>query len=357
MYNINILITGGAGFVGSNLAFLLKNKYPSRHIIALDNLKRRGSELNLSCLKSAGVDFRHGDIRNREDLNFDESLDFIIDAAAEPSVLAGLDETPDYLIHTNLNGTINLLNLAKKHNAKFIFLSTSRIYPIPYLEKLNYTEEASRFELTDKQSIVGCSKLGIAETFPLLGARSLYGTTKLASELILQEYEAFYGLQAVINRCGVIAGPRQMGKVDQGVVVLWMARHFWKQELAYIGYNGLGKQVRDVMHILDLFDLIDYELNNFNAVAGKIYNAGGGREISFSLKELTKHCVEITGNKIPVKSITTNRIGDIPVYITDHSFVTSETGWKPERNVRNILVDIFEWLHENEHQLKNILAI
>lgn len=323
----------------------------------MDSLKRRGSELNLPFLKSAGVDFRHGDIRNKEDLNFDESLNFIIDAAAEPSVLAGLDETPDYLIHTNLNGTIHLLNLAKKHNAGFLFLSTSRIYPIPYLEKLNYREEASRFELDETQSITGCSKLGIAETFPLSGARSLYGTTKLASELILQEYEAFYGLKAVINRCGVIAGPRQMGKVDQGVVVLWMARHFWKQELAYIGYNGSGKQVRDVMHILDLFNLIEYELNNFEAVAGKIYNAGGGREISFSLKELTEHCAEITGNKIPVKNVATNRVGDIPVYITDHSLVTNETGWKPEKNIRDILGDIFEWLRENEHQLKNILTI
>jgi CDP-paratose 2-epimerase len=352
-----ILITGGAGFAGSNLAFLLKSKYPDWNIVALDNLKRRGSELNIPFLKSAGVEFVHGDIRNTEDLCFDRTFDFIIDASAEPSVLAGLDETPDYLIHTNLNGTIHLLSLAKKHNAGFVFLSTSRIYPIRNLENLNCREDELRFELVERQSFAGCSQKGIAETFPLSGARSFYGTTKLASELMLQEYEAFYGLKAVVNRCGVIAGPRQMGKVDQGVVVLWMARHFWKKELAYIGYNGSGKQVRDVMHIFDLFDLIDYELTHFDQVAGKTYNVGGGREISFSLKELTGHCVEITGNKVPVRQVMTNRAGDIPVYITDHSLVTAETGWCPQKNLQTILTDIYEWIKKEEMQLKNILDI
>ncbi|MDR0743227.1 MAG: NAD-dependent epimerase/dehydratase family protein [Tannerella sp.] len=351
-----ILITGGAGFVGSNLAFLLKSKYPDWKIIALDSLKRRGSELNIPFLKSVGVEFLHGDIRNKEDLCIDEKIDFIIDAAAEPSILAGLDGTPDYLINTNLNGTIHLLNLATRHNAGFIFLSTSRIYPIKTLENLNYRENDFRFELEDVQPVQGCSKNGIAETFPLLGARSFYGATKLASELILQEYEAFYGLKAVVNRCGVIAGPRQMGKVDQGVVVLWMARHFWKKVLSYIGYNGSGKQVRDVMHIYDLFDLVDYELAHFTEVAGKVYNAGGGRNVSFSLKELTEHCAEITGNKTPIEKILTNRTGDIPIYITDHSLVTEETGWNPRRNLQTLLTDIYEWIKKDEKQLKNILA-
>jgi CDP-paratose 2-epimerase len=249
------------------------------------------------------------------------------------------------------------LSLAQKHKAGFIFLSISRIYPIRSLEQLNWREGETRFELEEQQQLQGCSAKGIAETFPLLGARSFYGTTKLASELILQEYEAFYDMKAVINRCGVIAGPRQMGKVDQGVVVLWMARHFWKKDLAYIGYGGSGKQVRDVMHVFDLFDLVDFELAHFGKIAGKIYNVGGGRNISFSLKELTDLCVEITGNKVPVESVTINRVGDIPVYITDHSLVTEETGWCPRRNLQTILVDIYEWIRKDEKQLKNILSI
>jgi CDP-paratose 2-epimerase len=350
-----VLIAGGAGFVGSNLAYQLKHKYPHWDIISLDNLKRRGSELNIPYLKSVEVEFVHGDIRNKEDLLFDKPIDYIIDAAAEPSVLAGMDGAPDYLINTNLNGTINLLSLATKHQAGFIFLSTSRIYPIKTLENILYEENDTRFVPIENQTIAGCSRYGISENFPLSGSRSFYGTTKLASELILQEFEAFNGLKAVINRCGVIAGPRQMGKVDQGVVVLWMARHFWKGKLSYIGYNGSGKQVRDVMHVLDLFDLVDYELNNFNRVSGKIYNVGGGNEISFSLQELTACCSEITGNKIQIDRISQNRVGDIPLYITDHRYITEDTGWKPNRSLETILNDIYEWLKENEQQLKHIL--
>ena len=352
-----ILIAGGAGFVGSNLSYQLKLKYPDWVIISLDNLKRRGSELNIPYLKSIGVEFIHGDIRNKEDLIFEKQIDFIIDAAAEPSVLAGMGDSPDYLINTNLNGTINLLSLATKHNSKFIFLSTSRIYPIKALENISYNEEDTRFVPNENQSVSGCSQYGISEQFPLFGARSFYGTTKLASELMIQEYEEFSKLKAVINRCGVIAGPRQMGKVDQGVVVLWMARHFWKNKLSYIGYNGSGKQVRDVMHILDLFDLVDYQISNFDYVAGKIYNAGGGNSVSFSLKELTSLCQEITGNKIQIDEVRNNRIGDIPIYITDHRYITEDTGWKPQRDIKKILTDIYEWLKKDEQQLKNILAI
>src|SRR5688500_3778425 len=130
-----IFITGGAGFVGSNLAILLKTTYPQYHIICFDNLKRRGSELNLLRLRELGIEFIHGDIRSKSDFEqIQVAVDCVIDAAAEPSVLAGLDGNTDYLIDTNLNGTINALNFSLKHKAKFIFLSTSRIYPIKNIE-------------------------------------------------------------------------------------------------------------------------------------------------------------------------------------------------------------------------------
>ncbi|MDX2189286.1 MAG: NAD-dependent epimerase/dehydratase family protein, partial [Bacteroidota bacterium] len=125
-----ILITGGAGFVGSYLAIKFKAYYPQVDVICLDNLKRRGSELNLPRLKSAGIQFVHGDIRNKEDFEGLPPIDLILEASAEPSVLAGIQSTPDYLLNTNLNGTINCLNFAVRHQAKFIFLSTSRVYPI-----------------------------------------------------------------------------------------------------------------------------------------------------------------------------------------------------------------------------------
>lgn len=355
MKNTSILITGGCGFIGSNLCILLKTKYPSYSIYALDNLKRRGSELNIPRLKEAGVEFIHGDIRNAEDLKLEQHFDYIIDAAAEPSVMAGMGATLNYLINTNLNGTINTLELAARTGAKFIFLSTSRIYPIPYLEQVNYIEGETRFELSEEQSIAGMSSRGVSETFPLDKARSLYGTSKLSSELIIEEFREFFGVNYVINRCGVVAGPYQMGKVDQGVITLWIARHFWKKDLSYIGYGGTGKQVRDVLHVHDLFDLVDFEIHNFDKVNGQTFNAGGGVSSSVSLKELTTICEEVSGNKITVHSVAENRQGDIPLYITDNTKVTNHIGWAPKRDVRTIIADTYNWIKENEKQLKPIL--
>ena len=186
------MITGGCGFIGSNLAILLKVKYPGYNIITLDNLKRRGSELNISRLKDAGIQFIHGDIRNPEDLNLDIQPDYIIDAAAEPSVMAGTGATLNYVINTNLNGTINTLELAARTKAKFIFLSTSRVYPISYLDQINYTESETRFLLSEIQQLQGITKNGIREDFPLDKARSVYGSTKLASELIIEEFREFF---------------------------------------------------------------------------------------------------------------------------------------------------------------------
>ena len=355
MNNTSILITGGCGFIGSNLSFLLKEKYPAYTVVALDNLKRRGSELNIPRLKSAGVEFIHGDIRNTEDLALERKFDFIIDAAAEPSVMAGMGATLNYVINTNLNGTINTLELAARTGAKFIFLSTSRVYPISYLENINYTEGETRFELSDHQTLPGISTKGVSEAFPLDKARSVYGTTKLASELLIEEFREFFDVNYVINRCGVIAGPHQMGKVDQGVMTLWVARHYWKKNVAYFGYGGTGKQVRDALHILDLFDLVDYELHNFDKVNGGTFNAGGGLSSSVSLQELTKICAEITGNKVGSSSVAENRKGDIPLYITDNTKIHGHMGWQPKRTINDIVMDTFNWIHKNEQQLKPIL--
>jgi CDP-paratose 2-epimerase len=351
----NILITGGAGFVGSSMALSLKKKYPSYDIYVLDNLKRRGSELNVPRLKSAGIHFMHGDIRNKEDFDALPKIDCLLEASAEPSVLSGIHSTPDYLIHTNLNGTINCLNFAVKNKSDFIFLSTSRIYPIESIENIAYAEAETRFEIDEAQHFEGISQKGLNEKFPLEGYRSLYGTTKLASEYFIQEYKQFYGLRTVINRCGVLTGPWQMGKIDQGVIVLWLAKHFWKQELSYIGYGGKGKQVRDILHTDDLFRLIDWQMHHLDAINGEIFNVGGGRAISLSLKELTRLSREVTGNTIPIHEVPENRTADIRIYITDNSKVTSMTGWKPEIMPDQIIRDIYDWMRDNAASLEAIL--
>lgn len=352
---MRILITGGAGFVGSSLAIALKQNYPSYEIFCLDNLKRKGSELNVARLGKQGINFIHGDIRSKEDFDSLPLVDSIIEASAEPSVLAGLNGSPDYLINTNLFGTVNCLNYAVKCKANFIFLSTSRIYPIKTIETLDFVESETRFELTDNQQIKGVSSKGIAEEFPLDSARSLYGTTKLASELIIQEYNEFYKLKTVINRCGVLTGPWQMGKVDQGVMVLWIAKHFFEQQLAYIGYGGTGKQTRDILHVADLYRLIDWQLHNIDKVNGEILNAGGGVDVSVSLQELTRICQKVTGKTIPITTVAENRPADIRLYITDNSKVTALTGWKPEIGVEQIVEEIHEWLSENREALEPIL--
>lgn len=302
----NILITGGAGFVGSNLAIKLKEHYLNIKIFVLDNLKRLGSELNVNRLKDYSIEFIHGDIRNREDFEFDKSnkIELIIECSAEPSVLAGVGGSPEYLINTNLVGAINCFELACKNKADVIFFSTSRVYPIKELEQLKYKEAETRFELLGGQEIIGASKYGIAENFPLGNIRSMYGATKLCAEFILKEYIETYKIRGIINRCGIITGPWQFGKIDQGVVVLWIARHVWAdRKLSYIGYGGKGKQVRDFINIDDLFEVLKIQLANFSKFNGEIYNIGGGTKNSLSLREMTELCQKITGNKIQINSV------------------------------------------------------
>ena len=352
---MNILITGGAGFAGSNTAILFKKKYQNYTVTCLDNLKRRGSELNLPRLRDYGINFLHGDIRNKEDLTGLEGFDLVIDASAEPSVLAGITSPIEQVVNNNLLGTVNCLELAKKSKAKFIFLSTSRVYPIKSLESVAFVEDATRFRWLDEQSSLGVSSRGITEDFTLQGSRSFYGATKLASELLIQEYNELSGLQTVINRCGVLTGAWQMGKVDQGVVVLWVARHFWKGKLGYFGYGGQGKQVRDILHIQDLFNLLDWQAHNFEKVNGETFNIGGGLDTSVSLQELTRICEEITGNKIEITKVSENRVADLRIYLTDNKKIAKIANWQPSTSVKDIIQDIFEWIKSNESDLINIL--
>lgn len=349
-----ILITGGAGFVGSSIGLRLKEFYSDIEVVALDNLMRRGSELNLPRLKKGGMKFIHGDIRNKEDLML-KGIDLLIECSAEPSVMAGVDSSPEYLLATNLTGAVNCFELARKNRADVIFLSTSRVYPIKKINRLDFIEEKKCFSLTDKQKIEGVSEKGISEQFPLEGTRSLYGASKLSAELILQEYIENYGIRGVINRCGLITGPWQMGKTDQGVVVFWMARHIFKKTLSYIGFGGKGKQVRDIIHVDDLFNLVSMQLKDMGKFRGQIYNIGGGRENSLSLLELTSYCQQISGTKVKVVSIKETRPGDIRVYISDCRKISKKTGWRPKKNITQTLKEIYSWINKNKKNLESVL--
>ena len=343
-----ILVTGGAGFVGSTLALRLRQRFPAARIVVADSIKRRGSEFNLPRLAEHRIEFVHADVRNAEDLAF-SGLDFdlIVECSAEPSVLAGV-AGPIYLINTNLLGTVNCLEVARRTSADIVFLSTSRVYPISQIEAIAVDESEDRFEIAVRQTLAGVSAAGISEAFPLDGARSLYGTTKLCSEFLIEEYADMYGLQYVINRCGVITGPWQMGKADQGVFALWMGKHYFAQPLKYIGYGGTGKQVRDLLSAQDLADLIETQLVDLAALPHRVYNVGGGVASSLSLRETTALCQEISGNKVAIDGVPENRPLDVKIYVTDNARVRQDTQWAPARTPRAIMGEIFEWIHANE---------
>ena len=352
---MHVLITGGAGFIGANVAIGLAAAHPTWQITALDNLRRRGAELNLPRLRESGVAFVHGDVRVLEDLMPIGEIDALVECSAEPSALAGVDGSPDYVVQANLLGAYHCLELARRRGAYMVFLSTSRVYPVAAIEALKLQETESRFVLAADQCEPGASAAGIAETFPLAGARTLYGATKLAAELLIEEYRATYGLRAVVDRCGVIAGPWQMGKADQGVFTYWMLAHHFRRPLHYIGFGGSGKQVRDLLHVNDLVELIDEQLADPGRWDGRTVNVGGGRECSLSLRETTALCAELTGNRIPVGADPVARPGDVPIYISDCGQLHSLTAWRPRHGPRQILADIHEWMRCHEAALMQIL--
>jgi CDP-paratose 2-epimerase len=347
-----ILVTGGAGFVGANVAIALAE---NDQVIALDNLSRRGSELNLPRLREAGVTFVHGDVRTKDDLLALDHIDALVECSAEPSVMAGVDGSPDYVIRTNLMGAYHCLELARRDNAQVIFLSTSRVYPLRHLLAIALEETDTRFEIAAAQELPGVSPEGIAEDFPLWGARTMYGATKLSAEHLIEDYVEGYGLRAAVNRFGVIAGPWQMGKVDQGVFTYWMLAHYFKRPLSYIGFGGSGKQVRDLVHIDDVVELILAQLAFPDEWSGNVANVGGGRDISLSLLETTELCAEITGNRIDVTKAGEDRPGDVPVYISDCSRLFERSDWRPQRDAKRILEDIFEWIRANENAVLSAL--
>lgn len=351
-----VLVTGGAGFVGGNLAVTLAARHPDWDLVALDNLSRRGSELNLPRLHDAGVEFVQGDVRVLSELLRLDAVDAVVECSAEPSALAGVDGDTSYVVETNLVGAYNCLELARRDGAQLVFLSTSRVYPYESLDRAGYSEAATRFELAPDQELPGISADGVSESFPLDGARTLYGATKLAAELLITEYRDMFGIRTVVDRCGVIAGPWQMGRVDQGVFTYWLLGHYFGGELRYIGYGGVGKQVRDLLHVDDLADLIEDQLLRPEHWDGATVNVGGGSECSLSLLETTEICAELTGNRIGVQPSNETRPGDVRIYLSDCKRLGSLTDWRPRRGPRQVLEDTLAWVADNEHAVRATLV-
>jgi CDP-paratose 2-epimerase len=351
-----VLITGGAGFIGASLALELAARHADWEIVALDNLHRRGAELNLHRLREGGVRFLHGDVREPEDLRAAGHFDALLECSAEPAATAGVDGATGFMMRTNLLGAYHCLEAAAENHAQVVFLSTSRVYPVAAINALRYRETDTRFELLDEQVLPGASAMGVAEGFPMQGARTLYGASKLAAELLITEYAEAFGLSSVVNRCGVIAGPWQMGKVDQGVFTHWMLSFYFKRPLSYLGFGGHGKQVRDLLHVADLADLVDDQMLRPDHWAGAIVNVGGGARGSLSLCETSTLCEQITGNRCVVAAGDESRAGDVRTYISDCRALSRLSEWAPRRSPPQILDDIFTWLHDNEAAVARTLV-
>ena len=352
---LRLLITGGAGFIGSSVALAAVRGRADVEVTALDSLYRRGSELALPRLTAGGVRFLHGDVRVAGDLERAGPFDVVIDCAADPSVHAGRTGRAAEVVDTNLTGTVNCLELARRHRASIIFLSTSRVYSIPALRALPLERRQDRWQIADGASGHGWSADGIRREFSIEGFRSLYGATKLSAELLIEEYRAAYSVPAVVNRCGVVAGPWQMGKADQGIVALWAARHLWAETLDYTGFGGEGLQVRDVLHVDDLCDLLLLQIADVARLSGAVLNVGGGPERSVSLAELTELCVRAGGRRIPIGRKLETAAVDVPFYVADNRDVTAQTGWRPRRSIEQTVGDTVEWLRSDADRLTPIM--
>jgi CDP-paratose 2-epimerase len=339
---MRILISGICGFVGSSVALRLRESLTDARISGIDNFSRPGSETNRPRLLSAGVHVTHGDVRCASDVDTLGPCDWIIDAAAIPTVLAGVDgeTTSRQLVEHNLLGTVNLLEHARRHAAGLILLSSSRVYSIPALAGLPLAVKDEGFVLDAAAGLpLGCSEHGVSELFSTAAPVSLYGASKLASEALALEYGQTFGLPVVVNRCGVLAGATQFGVVVQGIFSFWIRSYASRRRLTYIGFGGGGHQVRDVLHPDDLTDLIVRQLQQPATGGRAVWNVGGGPANAMSLAQLSRWCALEFGQHT-VERDTQPRRFDIPWMVIDSRQVSAACGWRPRIGVTAILDDI-----------------
>jgi CDP-paratose 2-epimerase len=341
---MRIFISGACGFVGSELALGLRAL--GYEVSGCDNFSRPGSELNQARLEAAGVDFWRGDVRHEKDLERVRGVNWVVDAAANPSVLAGVDgkTSSRELLEHNLWGTVNLLEVCKRESAGMILLSTSRVYSIPALCALPVEPESGAFVLREESATAG--PRGLNEEFSTAAPISLYGASKLASEQLALEYGAAFGFPVWIDRCGVMAGAGQFGKPDQGIFSYWI--HSWARQapLKYIGFGGTGHQVRDCLHPQDLLGLLVKQMVAGSAGDERIFNVSGGAASAMSLRQLSDWCAEDFGPHEVAVDLSP-RPFDLPWVVLDSAKANAVWDWKPQRSVTDICVEIAR--HAREH--------
>ncbi|MCX6896994.1 MAG: NAD-dependent epimerase/dehydratase family protein [Verrucomicrobia bacterium] len=350
---MKILITGICGFVGSTLARALRETHPRWQIVGIDNFIRPGSETNRAPLTKLGVKVFRGDIRFARDLAKLPAVDWVIDAAANPSVLAGVDgqTSSRELVDHNLGGTINVLEFCKAHRAGFILLSTSRVYSIPPLAALKVKTVEKAFRPVLIKTVPGLSASGLSESFSTAPPVSLYGATKLASEAMALEYGATFSFPVWINRCGVLAGAGQFGRADQGIFAYWLNAWLRQRPLKYIGFDGKGSQVRDCLHPRDLLSLLERQMASDGKGKARVQNVSGGAKSAMSLAQLSDWCAARFGPH-EVASEAAPRPFDIPWMVLDSALAKRQWNWQPQTPMPEILEEIAAHAEKNPRWLE-----
>lgn len=340
---MKFLITGGAGFIGSNAADRLASE--GHQVVLLDNLSRAGSERNLAWLQDRHPElvFVKRDVRDRpgleEDIQRQGPFDVVFHLAAQVAVTSSLEE-PWYDFEVNALGTVNLLEAARlaAKPPVVLYTSTNKVYG--GLEDFPVEEDEERYRYSQGVD-------GIPESAPL-DFHSPYGCSKGAADQYVRDYYRIYGLPTIVFRNSCIYGPRQFGIEDQG----WLA---WFVIAALrehpITIYGDGKQVRDVLFIDDLLEAMLAAVRAIETTAGQVYNIGGGPEHSLSIwRQFGPLLEELLGQPVPV-SFGDWRPGDQRVYITDVAKAGRDFGWAPSTSARQGVAALVEWIRENLDQI------
>lgn len=356
---MKILITGICGFVGSAISHALLDHVAGLQIVGLDNFIRPGSESNREPLRKRGVKLVHADIRSASDLEALPPVDWIIDAAANPSVLAGVDgrTSSRQLVEHNLGGTVNILELAKRDRSGCILLSTSRVYSIKPLAELPVEEVKGAFvPRSDAQFPEGLSASGLSERFSTTPPLSLYGSTKVASETLALEYGESFDFPVWVNRCGVMTGAGQFGRADQGIFAFWINAYLRKRPLMYIGFGGNGYQTRDALHPRDLVSVLLKQMNASTRNQPRIINLGGGIGNSMSLAQLSDWCAQRFG-KHDIAQDSTPRPFDLPWIVMDCRLAKAAWDWEPATTLGQLLDEIAAHAEKHPDWLKVSAAL
>lgn len=332
-----VLVTGGAGFVGSNCVAALAGE--GARVIVYDNLSRRGTEKNLAWLReSCGdrIEVMEEDIRDFDSLRHAvEGVDVIYHLAGQVAVTTSVvDPRDDFEV--NALGTFNVLEAARMQDEKpvVIFTSTNKVYG--KMEDIGIVEGETRYRFKGNFA-------GIAEARPL-DFYSPYGCSKGAADQYVRDYGRIYGIPTVVFRMSCIYGPRQFGNEDQGWVAHFLIAGMKGEPLTIYGD---GKQVRDVLYVDDLVRAFRMAVEKIEVAGGKIYNIGGGPENTMSLLELLD-IMRVSHGYRGEPAFSEWRPGDQPIYVSDISRVTRELGWKPEIGREDGVGRLRKWIEENE---------